>query len=80
MAVDPVSGNIYVSDGYCNRRILKFSPDGKYLKQWGAGYTDRRKRPPFQIPHSLVFLPDRQELCVADRENGRIQCFLAEAG
>lgn len=80
VAVDPVSGNIYVSDGYCNRRILKFSPDGKYLKQWGAGYTDRKKRPPFQIPHSLVFLPDRRQLCVADRENGRVQCFLAETG
>ncbi|XP_076140528.1 peptidyl-glycine alpha-amidating monooxygenase isoform X2 [Alosa pseudoharengus] len=80
VAVDPESGNIYVSDGYCNRRILTFSPDGKYLKQWGAGYTDRRKRLPFQIPHSLVFLPDRRELCVADRENGRVQCFLAETG
>ncbi|XP_062409752.1 peptidyl-glycine alpha-amidating monooxygenase B isoform X3 [Sardina pilchardus] len=80
VAVDPESGNIYVSDGYCNQRILKFSPDGKYLKQWGAGYTDRRKRLPFQIPHSLVFLPDRREVCVADRENGRIQCFQAESG
>lgn len=44
------------------------------------GYTDRRKRLPFQIPHSLVFLPDRRELCVADRENGRVQCFLPEDG
>lgn len=31
------------------------------------------------VPHSLVFLPDRREICVADRENGRIQCFLAES-
>lgn len=31
------------------------------------------------VPHSLVFLPDRRELCVADRENGRIQCFLADS-
>lgn len=42
VAVDPVSGNIYVSDGYCNRRILKFSPNGKYLKQWGAGETTHK--------------------------------------
>lgn len=27
-----------------------------------------------------MFLPDRKEVCVADRENGRIQCFLAETG
>lgn len=44
------------------------------------GASDRRRRTPFQIPHSLVLLPDRRELCVADRENGRIQCFLAESG
>lgn len=40
--------------------------------------SDRRRHQPFKIPHSLVFLPDRREICVADRENGRIQCFLAE--
>uniref|UniRef100_A0A6Q2X8S0 Peptidylglycine alpha-amidating monooxygenase n=1 Tax=Esox lucius TaxID=8010 RepID=A0A6Q2X8S0_ESOLU len=80
VAVDSVTGNIYVSDGYCNARILKFSPEGKYLSHWGAGSSDRRRRIPFRIPHSLVFLPDKRELCVADRENGRIQCFVGESG
>ncbi|GAA6227220.1 peptidyl-glycine alpha-amidating monooxygenase isoform X3 [Lates japonicus] len=80
VAVDPETGNIFVSDGYCNARILKFSADGKYLSEWGAGSSDRRRRIPFRVPHSLVFLPDRQEICVADRENGRIQCFIAETG
>ncbi|KAJ8007447.1 hypothetical protein DPEC_G00117600 [Dallia pectoralis] len=80
VAVDPVTGNVYVSDGYCNARILKFSPEGKYLSHWGAGTSDRRRRVQFQIPHSLVFLQDKRELCVADRENGRIQCFVAESG
>lgn len=80
VAVDTETGNIFVSDGYCNARILKFSAGGKYLTEWGAGSSDRRRRVPFQIPHSLVFLPDRREVCVADRENGRIQCFIAETG
>ncbi|KAM7393430.1 hypothetical protein PAMA_008197 [Pampus argenteus] len=80
VAVDPHTGNIFVSDGYCNARILKFSSDGRYLSEWGAGSSDRRRRIPFRIPHSLVFLPDRREVCVADRENGRIQCFIAETG
>ncbi|XP_033844984.1 peptidyl-glycine alpha-amidating monooxygenase-like isoform X2 [Periophthalmus magnuspinnatus] len=80
VAVDSENGNIFISDGYCNARILKFSADGKYLSQWGGGYTDRRRRFPFRIPHSLVFLPDRREVCVADRENRRIQCFIAETG
>ncbi|XP_066567363.1 peptidyl-glycine alpha-amidating monooxygenase B isoform X5 [Amia ocellicauda] len=80
VAVDPVSGNVYVSDGYCNSRIIKYSPEGKYLMHWGAGSQDKRKPVHFNIPHSLAFVPDRRELCVADRENGRIQCFLAESG
>uniref|UniRef100_A0A673GQ55 Peptidyl-glycine alpha-amidating monooxygenase B-like n=1 Tax=Sinocyclocheilus rhinocerous TaxID=307959 RepID=A0A673GQ55_9TELE len=77
VAVDPVTGNVYVSDGYCNSRILKFSPEGKYISHWGA---DRKRRVPFWIPHSLAFLPDKRELCVADRDNGRIQCFRADTG
>ncbi|CAL8322247.1 unnamed protein product [Lota lota] len=80
VAVDPVTANVYISDGYCNSRIMKFSAEGRYLSEWGAGSSDRRKRTPFHIPHSLAYLPDRQELCVADRENGRIQCFVADSG
>ncbi|XP_077099429.1 peptidyl-glycine alpha-amidating monooxygenase isoform X1 [Siphateles boraxobius] len=80
VAVDPVTGNIFVSDGYCNSRIVKFSPEGKYISHWGAGSLDRKRRFPFRIPHSLAFLPDKRELCVADRDNGRIQCFMAETG
>ncbi|XP_022600173.1 peptidyl-glycine alpha-amidating monooxygenase isoform X3 [Seriola dumerili] len=80
VAVDPETGDIFVSDGYCNARILRFSAGGRYLSEWGAGSSDRRRRVPFQVPHSLVFLPDRREVCVADRENGRIQCFIAETG
>lgn len=44
------------------------------------GSSDRKRRFPFRIPHSLAFLPDKRELCVADRDNGRIQCFMAETG
>ncbi|KAK7126213.1 hypothetical protein R3I93_021559 [Phoxinus phoxinus] len=80
VAVDPVTGHVFVSDGYCNSRILKFSPEGKYISHWGAGSSDRKRRFPFRIPHSLAFLPDKRELCVADRDNGRIQCFMAETG
>ncbi|KAM9456628.1 peptidyl-glycine alpha-amidating monooxygenase B isoform 2-T4 [Clarias gariepinus] len=80
VAVDPDTGNIYVSDGYCNTRILAFSPEGKYLSHWGAGSLDQRNRVPFQIPHSLAFATDKRELLVADRENGRVQCFMVDTG
>ncbi|XP_061873166.1 peptidyl-glycine alpha-amidating monooxygenase isoform X4 [Colius striatus] len=78
VAVDPVTGSIYVSDGYCNSRVIRFSPNGVYLTQWGEGTETSlgRARPgQFHIPHSLVLIPDFSQLCVADRENSRIQCF-----
>lgn len=32
------------------------------------------------IPHSLTLVPEENEVCVADRENGRIQCFSVSEG
>ncbi|XP_041254049.1 peptidyl-glycine alpha-amidating monooxygenase isoform X4 [Onychostruthus taczanowskii] len=81
VAVDPITGSIYVSDGYCNSRIIQFSPNGLYVMQWGEETSLGRSRPgQFYIPHSLALIPDLSQLCVADRENGRIQCFRLETG
>ncbi|KAJ7414924.1 Peptidyl-glycine alpha-amidating monooxygenase [Pitangus sulphuratus] len=81
VAVDPITGSIYVSDGYCNSRIIRFSPDGLYVMQWGEETSLGRAGPGhFHIPHSLALIPDFSQLCVADRENGRIQCFGLETG
>ncbi|XP_009326994.1 PREDICTED: peptidyl-glycine alpha-amidating monooxygenase isoform X2 [Pygoscelis adeliae] len=81
VAVDPITGSIYVSDGYCNSRIIQFSPNGLYVNQWGEETSLGRARPgQFHIPHSLALIPDYSQLCVADRENGRIQCFRLETG
>ncbi|XP_017668087.1 PREDICTED: peptidyl-glycine alpha-amidating monooxygenase isoform X9 [Lepidothrix coronata] len=81
VAVDPITSSIYVSDGYCNSRIIQFSPDGLYVMQWGEESSLGRARPgQFHIPHSLALIPDFSQLCVADRENGRIQCFRLETG
>ncbi|XP_068033232.1 peptidyl-glycine alpha-amidating monooxygenase isoform X9 [Anomalospiza imberbis] len=81
VAVDPVTGSIYVSDGYCNSRIIQFSPNGVYVMQWGEETSLGRSSPgQFCVPHSLALIPDLSQLCVADRENGRIQCFRLETG
>ncbi|TRZ14447.1 hypothetical protein HGM15179_012659 [Zosterops borbonicus] len=81
VAVDPITGSIYVSDGYCNSRIIQFSPNGQYVMQWGEETSMGKPRPgQFRIPHSLALIPDLSQLCVADRENGRIQCFRLETG
>lgn len=64
-------GSFYVSDGYGNSRIVKFSPTGKYLFQWG-GKGDKEGE--FNIPHAIC-LDKNGNVYVADRENNRIQEF-----
>ena len=34
----------------------------------------------FNVPHGLALAEDRGEVCVADRENGRVQCFSSDTG
>ncbi|XP_021111486.1 peptidyl-glycine alpha-amidating monooxygenase isoform X4 [Heterocephalus glaber] len=76
VAVDPGTRAIYVSDGYCNSRIVQFSPSGKFITQWGEASSGSNPPPgQFSVPHSLALVPHLGQLCVADRENGRIQCF-----
>ncbi|XP_036081830.1 peptidyl-glycine alpha-amidating monooxygenase isoform X14 [Rousettus aegyptiacus] len=76
VAVDPDTGTIFVSDGYCNSRIVQFSPNGNFITQWGEVSSGSNPKPgQFRVPHSLALVPHLGQLCVADRENGRIQCF-----
>jgi peptidylamidoglycolate lyase len=64
-------GSVYVADGYGNNRIAKFSPEGKFLLDWGRKGTGPGE---FDLPHSVTV--DAQGLVyVADRSNARIQVF-----
>ncbi len=64
-------GEIYVSDGYGNSRIHKYSPDGRHLTCWGTTGTDPGE---FNIPHNIATDADGW-VYVADRENHRVQVF-----
>ena len=68
------AGDIFVSDGYGNRRIVHFDAKGRYIKQWGEAGS---KPGQFALPHSIV-ADSKGHLYVADRENARIQVFDAE--
>jgi DNA-binding beta-propeller fold protein YncE len=64
-------GGFYVSDGYGNARIVKFSKDGKYQFEWGK---PGREPGELNTPHS-VQLDSKGIVYVSDRENNRIQMF-----
>ncbi len=64
-------GDIYVSDGYGNARVHKYSPDGKLLFSWGEPGTNPGE---FNIVHNIC-CDDDGWVYVADRENHRIQVF-----
>lgn len=86
--VDPGTNELFVADGYVNRRVIVFDAEtGKYLRHWGA-YGARPDddyqpgprggdAPPseqFSTPHGIAGSRDGL-LYVADRSNSRIQVF-----
>ena len=65
------NGEIFVTDGYGNARVHKFSPDGQLLFSWGSPGNGPGQ---FRIPHGIA-IDGRGVLFVADRENSRLQLF-----
>jgi NHL repeat len=65
------NGDLYVSDGYGNARVHKFSPDGRLLMSWGESGTDPGQ---FNVVHNICCDADGW-IYIADRENHRIQVF-----
>jgi peptidylamidoglycolate lyase len=64
-------GTFFVSDGYGNARVLKFSAEGVLLKSWGTPGTGPGE---FDLPHGIAI--DRAgRVLVADRANARVQVF-----
>lgn len=70
VALSP-AGDIYVSDGYGNARVHKFTSSGELLFSWGHPGTAPGE---FRIPHGIAVASDGR-VFVADRENSRIQIF-----
>jgi sugar lactone lactonase YvrE len=68
------NGDIFVTDSHRNgknNRVVRFSKDGKYLKEWGKKGSGRGE---ISEPHTIA-MDSRGRLFVGDRENNRIQIF-----
>ena len=86
--VDPKTNELYVADGYGNRRVIVYDADsGKYKRHWGAygQKPDDTQLPPynpsepvakqFRTPVHGVALANDGLLYVCDRTNDRVQVF-----
>jgi len=69
IAVAP-NGNIYVTDGYGNRRVVCLNSKGEYLFEWGK---EGGRPGEFLNPHDIVIVDEK--VYVADRDNNRMQIF-----
>jgi sugar lactone lactonase YvrE len=68
------NGDIFVTDSHRNgknNRVVRFTKDGKYVKEWGKKGSGRGE---MSEPHSIA-IDSRGRLFVGDRENNRIQIF-----
>ena len=70
-AVSPNTGDIFVSDGYGNSRVHRYTSDGEYLLSWGEPGIDAGQ---FIRPHNIA-VDGGDRVYVADRECHRVQLF-----
>jgi DNA-binding beta-propeller fold protein YncE len=65
------NGDFFISDGYGNSRVVKYSKDGRFVKTWGTRGTAPGQ---FNLPHTIV-LDSKNRVLVGDRSNSRVQVF-----
>ena len=68
------NGDVYISDGYGNSRVVKYNKHGDYLTEWGKKGIGQGE---FNLPHAIV-TDKAGRVYVADRENFRVQIFDAD--
>src|SRR5258708_1786156 len=65
------NGNIFVTDGYGNSRIVKYDKNGRFIAQAGSKGSEQGQ---INLPHSLA-VDARRNAYVPGRSNRRIQVF-----
>jgi len=79
MAIDPTNGDIYVADGYGNRRVVVFNREGHFLRQWGeqgtVAQTEAGTGGVFLDTVHCVAIDNNGLVYVCDRKGDRIEVF-----
>lgn len=88
----PKSGDLYISDGYRQCRVHRFSPEGELKLSWGSGEwheydfaifghdpTPGTGPGEFKLPHGIS-VDKNDRVYIMDRENNRIQVFDENGG
>ena len=68
------NGELVVTDGYGNARIVRFSADGRLLGEFGHRGNGPGE---FQLPHNVV-IDHQGRIYIADRDNERVEVFDAQ--
>ena len=68
------NGDFYVTDGYGNSRVVKFTRDGRFVRSWGKKGAAEGD---FNLPHGIA-VDKRGRVYVGDRDNHRLQVFDAD--
>ncbi len=67
------NGDLYITDGYGNSSVHRFTADGELVQSWGESGTGPGQ---FNLPHGVWV--DGTRVYVADRQNNRVQIFTLE--
>lgn len=68
------NGDVYISDGYGNARVVQYNRRGSFIRQWGSRGSGPSQ---FNLPHAIQ-VDSKGNVYVGDRENYRIQVFTAD--
>ena len=79
VVVDPGNGDVYVADGYGNRRVAVFDRQGHFVRQWGRQATKEDTEAGVggafaQVVHCIA-MSNAGLLYVCDRQGDRVQVF-----
>lgn len=71
--VEDFLGNIYVGDGLCNSRVLKFDDDGSYIASFGGPFTTLNATGDFAVISDLTIDVTRDVIYILDTVSNQIQ-------